>query len=295
MKVLYLIPLLFFSFFSLQAQDSSRTWRLSAGLDIGMISTYQITGIDTGFTNALSLGPSVSLSHKNISFGYSPKFVTGGAASGLYMHALSAGVSEYDKPNYSYAATYSHYFFTGNKTVPYSPMTNEIYTSFTYKKPWLRPGITAGIGFGINTAESPSASVYDIGASAGVSHAFDWESGSLSFSVTPSVYVSAGTNDYFSLLKTTKYIGTSGKTGSYIKKGAGSKNKGRGNSGSTTTTTTVTQGKTFELTNIDLGAESSLEAGSFTIRLETNLYIPIGNAAGSGLSTYWQMVLTYKF
>lgn len=288
------MSLLLCSYGILSAQDSANRWHIAVGLDIGVISTYKITGTDTGFANTLSFGPNISLSHKNLSFGYSPKFLAGGSNPGLYMHALSAGISEYDKPAYSYAVTYSHYFFTKNKSVPYTPLTNEISGSFMYKRPWLRPGVTAGIGFGTNTAVSPNTSVYDIGVSGGVSHSFDWESGPISYSFSPSVYVNAGTNDYFSYLSTTKYIGKGSNTSNYIKKGAGSRNRGNGN-GNGGNTTTATQGKTFEFTNLALGAESSLESGPFGLRLETDLYIPIGSSAGSGLSTYWLLALQYKF
>lgn len=294
MKKLYLLFVLLASFFSLKAQDSARAWNFSVGLDMGIAPTYKITGIDTGFSNSLSLAPSVSFRHKSgLAFSYSPKFVFGGATPGLYMHAVSVGISQYDKPAFSYAASFSHYFFTGNSSVPYSPLTNEIYTSFTYKKPWLRPGISAGIGFGTNTAISPSASVYDMGISAGVSHSFDWESGDVSFSASPSLSLNAGTNDYFSFLNTTKYIGKGSNSGQYFKKGAGSTSrKGRSGTGGSTTTT---QGKTFDLTNIELGIESSMEIGSFTMRPALSFYIPVGSAAGSGLSTYWQIAFQYKF
>ncbi len=279
------------SFLSLKAQDSSKAWQFAVGLDVGIAPTYKITGTDTGFSNSLSLGPSVSFSHKSgFAISYSPKIVLGGATPGLYMHAVSIGVSQYDKPAFSYAATYSHYFFTGNASVPYSPLTNEVNASFTYKKPWLRPGVSAGIGFGTNTAVSPSTSVYDIGLSAGVSHSFDWESGDVSFSAAPSISLNAGTNDYFSFLNITKYIGKGSKSANYVKKGAGS-NNGRGRSGGTTST----QGKTFDLTNIELGMESSMEIGSFTMRPELSFYIPVGTAAGSGIGTYWQIAFQYKF
>lgn len=284
----------FLSICSLKAQDSAHAWRLAVGLDFSTASTYKITGTDTGFSNSLSMAPSISINHKSgFSVSYSPKFILGGATPGLFMHELSAGISQYDKPDFSYAISYSHYFFTGNKSVPYSPLTNEIYGSYTYKKPWLRPGVSAGIGFGTNTAVTPNTSVYDIGVSAGVSHSFDWESGDISFSVAPSLSLNAGTNDYFSFLNTTKYIGKSSNSSKLVKKGPGSTN-GRGRSASSSTTTT-TQSKTFDLTNIELGFESSMEIGAFTMRPTLSFYVPVGSSAGSGIGTYWQLAFQYKF
>ncbi len=289
MKKFYALFITLCSFFALKAQDSTQAWHFSVGVDVGIVPTYKITGTDTGFSNTLSFAPSISLTHKSgFAISYSPRFAMGGTTPGIYMHELSIGISQYDKPDFSYEAKYSHYFFTGNNSVPYSPLTNEIYTSFTYKKPWLRPGISAGIGFGTNTSVSPSSSVYDVGVSAGVSHSFDWEAGDVSFSWAPSVSLNAGTNDYFSFLNTTKYIGKSSNSSKYVKKGAG-----RGRSG--TTTSTVTQGKTFDLTNIEFGFESSMEIGAFTMRPELSFYIPVGSAAGSGVGTYWQIAFQYKF
>jgi hypothetical protein len=278
------------------AQDSSKAWHISVGLDIGITPVYVIKASDTSFNDALSLAPGISFSHKSgFAFGYSPKLVLGGATPGLYMHAVSVGLSQYDRSDFSYAATFSHYFFTGNSSVPYSPLTNELYTSFTYKKTWLRPGITAGAGFGTNTEVSPSTAVYDLGVSAGISHSFDWDAGGLSFSASPSIYLSAGTNDYFSFLTTTRYIGNSGKSVSIAKQGkaaAAAHKKSNGNSGAGTTTT---QYKKLELTNVSFGLESSMELGNFTMRPELEIYVPVESAAGSGISSYWAIALTYKF
>jgi hypothetical protein len=112
---------------SAAAQDSTHKWSLTVGLDIGLAGVNKITGTDTSLVNALALAPSISLGRSNFFIGYSPKFLMGGSNPGLYMHAISAGMSQYDKDAYSYAVTYSHYFFVGNKSIPYTPLTNEIY------------------------------------------------------------------------------------------------------------------------------------------------------------------------
>lgn len=276
---------------SAAAQDSTNKWSVTVGLDIGLAGVNRITGTDTTLVNALALAPSISFGHSSgFSIGYSPKFVMGGASPGLYMHAVSAGMSQYDKDAYSYSVIYSHYFFVGNKSIPYTPLTNEIYSSFTYKRPWLRPGITAGLGFGRDKSVSPAVNAYDIGLSAGVSHSFDWDIGDVSISAAPSVYLSAGTNDYFSYLSSTKYIGRSAKSGKYAKKG----NKRTSGGSGTPATSAQSTKKTLDLSNIDLGVESSVDVGKFTMRSELNVYVPVGTAAGSGLSTYWQISLQYK-
>lgn len=286
------------------SQDSTGgKWTLSLSMGLEPVPVYQITGTDTGFVNSFSVSPGFTIRHSS-GFGltYSPKLVMGGASPGIYMHALTAGIEQYDKEVFNYSFNYSHYFFTNTTGVPYSPINNEISGSVTYKKTWLRPSLAAGVGFGNNTETTPSSSAYDIGASFGLSHAFSWDTKPVSYSLTPSLALNGGTNQYFSLLSTTKYIGRSKKFTSLVSNSkaaaAAARSAGRragtGSTTSTTTTTTVS-GEKFSLSNLELGLESSVEMGSFTIRPEVNFYIPVGTYAGSGLSAYWGVSFVYSF
>lgn len=289
----------------LMAQDSTThesapKWRLAAGLNLVSVPTYNIVGTDTGFNTSLSVGPYLSLGNSSgFAISYSPRFVMGGTNKGLYMHAVSLGFSRYDLPVFDYAITYGHYFFTGNKSVPYSPMSNEIYADLTYKKAWLRPYIAAGIGFGKDTAGRRNSSVSDIGVTAGLNHSFDWESGDVGFSVIPAVALNAGTNDYFSFLNITRYIGHNSKSVSYVKKGSGGTGRrgsgGSGTGGTTTTTTTASQ-QGFGITNLQLNLESSIDINDLSIRPTVSVFIPVGNAAsGNSTTAFWQLVFEYKF
>lgn len=295
-KNLFIVCVLF-SFASAHAQDSTKAWNVTLGLNMSVVTTYKIVGTDTGFANTLTQSPILTLTHKSgLYASYAPMFVVGGIKPGLYMQALSTGISQYDKPDYSYDISYSHYFFSSQTSVPYSPLNNEVYASFTYKKPWLNPEFSAGVGFGTNTEESPAKNVSDIGISAGVSHSFNWDQGNVSFSAIPDISLNAGTNDYFSFLKSTKYIGRSISASKLIKKGkAALAAKKRKLSAGSTTTTSTSQSNTFDLTNIALGFESSVETGAFTIRPEFNLYLPVGASSGSGVSAYWQLAFAYRF
>ncbi len=309
MKQLFTL-VLFTSFFlaRLSAQDSSHTskWRLSAAINLVTVPTYNIAGTDTGFNNSLSIGPSISLGNSSgFAISYSPRFVMGGPSKGLYMHAVSVGFSRYDLPVFDYAITYGHYFFTGNSSIPYTPLNNEIYGELSYKKAWLRPYLATGIGFGKNTATSSASTVSDIGVSAGVNHSFDWDSnsGDVSFSMIPGIGLNAGTNDYFSFLNITRYIGHSSKSVSYVKSGGSSGGIGRGRgrsggSGSSTggTSTTTTSQPGFGITNIQLNLESSIDINNLSIRPTVSVYIPVGNAAsGNSTIAFWQLVFDYKF
>jgi hypothetical protein len=313
-KIVLAVCCFFLLSLHLRAQDdstqSTHKWHLSAGLALVAIPVYHIVGIDTGYTNTLSIAPSVSLSNGGFAISYSPRIITGGSNPGLYMHAVTLGYSEYDKKVFDFAINYSRFFFTDNNSIPYTPLNNEIYTELAYKKLWLKPRIAAGIGFGNNqgTTTASSSSVYDIGVSAGVGHSFDWGNDNTSFSIAPSLLLNAGTNEYFSFLTISKYIGHSSKSVNYVKTGpgSGSRSSGRGGrggssgsgsgTGGSTTTTTAQTGKTFDLSNVEFNIESSIDIGSsFSIRPGGSLFIPVGTAAGAGASTYWQLAFQYKF
>ncbi|MDE3125119.1 MAG: hypothetical protein KGK14_06365, partial [Bacteroidota bacterium] len=231
---------------------------------------------------------------------------------GIYMHVITAGIEQYNKKNWDYVLDYNHYFFTGNVSIPYTPLNNEIYSSLTYKKSWIRPFIQAGIGFGKDTENVSSTSAYDIGATIGISHAFSWDKNNASYLISPSITLNAGTNQYFSLLSITKYIGRSTKFTQIVKnsvaaaaaaRSATANRSGRNTGGSSSTgggtTTTTTSysipAESFNLNNIGLGIESEIDLGSFSIRPTANVYLPVGSFAGIGVISYWQLSFEYNF
>ena len=297
-----------FSFYTSQAQDSSNAAKLHfiAGVNLMAVPTLSISGVDTTFVNSLSVAPVLSLNYNGFSAIYSPKFVAGATGSGIYMHAVSVGYSQYDKPNFDFALEYTHMFFTNNSSVPYSPLNNDIYTALTLKKMWIQPKFAAGLGFGNTKATSTntSGSAYDVGLSAGVGHLFQWDNDNVSYNVSPSILLNGGTNQYFSFLKVSRYIGANKNFGNFTKKGLGA-NRGNGtkktrtNSGGTVVTSVSTSPtvakESFTLSNVEANLETSAEIGSFTVRPTVSLYVPVGTAAGSGVTTFWQIALQYQF
>ncbi len=279
------------------SQDSSGKWTFSVSMGIDPVAITRISGTDTSIVNSLSVAPGFTIRHANgIGFSYSPKWVTGSSSPGIYMHALTFGIEQYDKESFDYTFNYSHYFFTNNTGVPYSPLNNEISGSINYKKAWLRPSFSTGIGFGNNTETNPSTSAYDIGAAVGISHGFSWDTKPVSYSLTPSLSVNGGTNQYFSLLSTTKYIGRNKNLTKLVKNSKALAAAARTASRRAgTTTTSTTEGESFHVSNIELGLESALEAGSFSMRPSVSMYLPVGSSAGDGLSAYWGISFGYHF
>ena len=305
-KYIFLLTLITLSFHNSNAQDSSRSakFHFIAGLNFMAVPTINIAGIDTTFVNSLSVAPALTLMYNGFSAIYSPKFVMGGSGSGIYMHSVSVEYSQYDKPNIDFALEYTHMFFTNNSSVPYSPLNNDIYTAFTYKKPWLQPKFAAGLGFGNTKATSAntSGSAYDVGLSAGLGHLFQWDNEKVSYSLSPSILVNGGTNQYFSYLKISRYIGSNKKFGNFTKKGIGANRgngtrNGRTNGGGTvvTSATPTVAKESFTLSNVEGNLETSADIGAFTVRPTVSLYVPVGTAAGSGVTTFWQIAFQYKF
>ncbi len=298
MKALLASLLVLVSVFNGYTQDSTRKWQPTLEINLTTVPTIHVSGIDTGFQNSLSVAPSFSIRNQNgFGIAYAPEFLINGSAPKLYMHMLTAGIEQYNKPNYNLVADYMHYFFT-NSSLPFTPITNEVFSSFTYKKSWIRPVLAAGVGFGSNDSASSSGE-YDIGVAAGIGHAFEWNTASTSCTVIPSILVNAGTNQYFSLMTASKYISHSRNFTKFLKNKntsyKRSTGKGRSNTTSTGTTASATSKEHFSLSNIELNTEVELEAGSVSFRPVGSIYIPVGSAAGSGTFGYWQLVVAYNF
>jgi len=284
------------AFYSGKCQDSRKKWDASAELNFSTVPSIHFSGSDTTSKNALFIAPSFSIrSEGGLGIIYSPYFITSGSRPGIFMHQVTVGLEQYGKKNYVLVADYSHFFFTGNNSIPTTPITNEIILSGTYKKLWLSPRFSTGIGFGTNKETSNPTSAYDIELAGGITHYFDWKNeNDFSFNVTPSVLLNAGTNEYFSFLKLSKYISASNNYKNFIKNPHAT-NKGRGNAGRTATTTTTSPtpvAQTISINNIEVNLESTIEHGSFSIRPAASVYLPLSSTEISG---YWELNLSYYF
>jgi hypothetical protein len=291
-----LVTLLFLaSYYYSISQDNSKRWQPSVEMNFSTVPFFHASGTDTTLQNAISIAPFFSFrSPAGFGINYSPYFVAGGAHPGIFMHLVTIGLEQYGKKDYELVADYNHFFFTDNSSIPSTPITNEIILGATYKKLWLSPKFSAGIGFGTNKETSHSTSAYDIELTGGISHYFDWKGqNDFSFNVTPSVLLNAGTNEYFSFLKLSKYISHSNNYKSIVKNPHAS-NKGRGNSGRTTTTTTTTANSTqsISVNNIEINLESTVEHGSVSVRPAASVYVPVSS---SKLSGYWELNFSYYF
>lgn len=282
--VLYSLAILFI-FNNSHAQDSTKNWQPSIEVNFTGVPTFAIAGTDTSFKNSLSVAPSFVIRNKN-GFGasYSPKFITGGSKPGIYVHEVMVGFEQYDKKSFDFFAEYNHFFFAKNSSIPVTPITNELFSAITYKKSWIRPMFSIGLGFGTNTRTIGANNVYDLALSAGISHPFTREIKGADISITPSLKLNAGTNEYFSFMHSTRYISGNKNFNKYIKKKIG-KN----------TTGTLSQAQTLSISNMELASQASYQKGAFSILPAASFIFPLSSNDGSGVSAYWQVAVRYDF
>lgn len=263
-----------------------------AGIIATSTTVYKVSGTDTAYGNAFAVAPIISFVHsKGFALDYSPYFVLGGNQQGIYMHTITAGYENYDGKLFTIRTGYTHYIFTDNKSIPFSPISNEVYFATDYKKAWLRPGLSLSYGFG---KDENNQAVGDFYAGAGVKHSFDFENADIfsSIAISPSLFINGGTNNYYSFLTTSKYISRNAKA---VKANSQS-NRGNGNGsggGSTTTTSTVTS-KGFSITNLEVGLYSDFQVQQVHIKPQGSIYVPLQNSTNN-LSGYWQVNLEYYF
>jgi hypothetical protein len=273
MKIILISILSLFSLCSF-AQDSTKKWQVSAELAFSSFPTVSVSGTDTIYKSVLSVSPGLTIRNKKNGLGiyYSPSIVLGGSQPGIFLHTLAAGIEQYDKKRFDIVADYIHYFFTSNESSPVSLLNNEVYFYLCYKKPWLQPSFSADFAFNVTTGKK-SSFLYDAALSAGAGHMFEWEQNNFTFNVKPSLKLNAATDNYYSFMRGTKYITHGNSYKKYLKKSS-----------------------SFNLSvnNVELGIESSLEKGAFTVRPAFSLYLPVSSGT-SGIDGYWQLTFEYKF
>jgi len=264
---------------SCYSQDKDHPGTSTAGVKFSTVPVVSVLGEDTSYQNALSISPFISLrSKKGWGVSYSPSIVTSGQRSGLYMHSLSGGYEQYGGKTFDVAFNYTHHFFTNKTSVPYSSLNNEIYCSFAFTKTWLKPSLSASIGFG---KDSTGLTSHDIGLAAGVSHDLSWDDVGIfsSVDVTPSLMLNAGTNGYFSFLQTSAYLSHNRHFAKIVKK--------HGRTNSTTAS--------FDLANLEFNMETSLEIGAFSIRPVGSIVFPLRGGTDQNIFAYGELTFQYAF
>jgi hypothetical protein len=295
MKNLTAILILFSSLQSL-AQENSKSFFVQAGISASTTANYSINGTDTSLQSAFTLSPFFRVMHKSgLGLNYALNTLSTGGKQEVYMNIATAFYESYDKPvnlNFSY----THFFFSNNTNIPYTPISNELYGYVAYKKLWIAPAFITNIGFG-QDENNVTQSVFNLAA--GVTHNFNFVSKAGNENdIAPSIFLNGGNNEFYSFLSSVHYITQNTGSKGYLNSSAHSHGRaiGRGNSTSgsnSTTTTTETAPAKFTLNNIEVNLYSSFHFGNFELVPDGSIFIPV--VANSSIAAYWQLKLAYTF
>ncbi|MGZ3840357.1 MAG: hypothetical protein ACXVMS_00540 [Flavisolibacter sp.] len=278
------------------SQSKEKSFNTQAGIQLTSTPVYAISGTDTGFVNSLVWAPYLRLFHQSgWGLTYSPYFTTSGSKAGLYMQTLTGGYEQYEKENVNLEFNYSHFFFSGNGSVPYSPLSNELYGYISFKKPWLAPVLSTSFGFGQDEAGQMQTGLNLAG---GVVHSFEIKNakGSSVGEIDPSLLLNGAANEFYSFLHASKYITHSKKFSSLLSGSGNGNGRGRGSSSGGSTgsgTTTTKQTASFSLENLELNVYSSFTARHFELIPTGSLFLPL--VKNNPVSGYWQFKLAYDF
>jgi len=290
MKQLILTVCFYLFFLALHAQAQSQDSKIQAGIQLSTTPNLAITNTDTVYSNSLSLAPFIRFFDKGFSLKYAPYLISGGTAPGVYMHTVTAGYEQYDKEILNLDLSYTHFFFTQNPSIPYTPLNNEFFGLVGFKNLWLAPVVSANLGFGKDETGQEQAG---FNAAAGFNHSFSSTGQHLfsSIEVDPSILINGSSNAFYSFLTSSKYISHNKNYGSYIKSnGRGRRAAGGTTTGTVTTTEAVNQ---FVLNNVELNVYSDFMAHHLEIIPVASLYFPLEKTLP--VSGYWEVKLAYDF
>lgn len=239
------------------------------------------------------LSPSVTYSHKSGLFANTAAYYLLGAERKPWFELdLGAGYDYTRNRALMTGVSYTRYFYADSSDVPQTPIKNELYAYFIYRKWWLQPGLSLDFGWG-NLKEERAAGVStergsDFNVIVDVRHPFIFmdvltaEDGLL---IVPTAGLTTGTAKYFSNMKSFRYA----TRGNAIKQYNGKKNNGRGqgngngngngNGGQNpqpapeeTTETILSDGSAFKPRAVDLGLRVSYIIGKFAISPSFTLF-----------------------
>ena len=191
-------------------------------------------GAGTGFFNFKSNSSTTSNPEKKILFSpgvnYLHKTGFGLSATGcaifeeskfnLYQLALTPSYDYSKRGLFSAGIAFTHYFTKEDLSFYTTPISNEVYGYFNYKKPWLKPGVAIAYGWGSKTSYEEKQleigrmrrlrnprlvtvrtdeSVMDLSLLFSVRHDFTWQrvlNDKGLFMITPIIILSSGTQNF---------------------------------------------------------------------------------------------------
>ncbi|MCW3463754.1 hypothetical protein [Chitinophaga nivalis] len=209
----------------LQKQEKSE---LLVGISYGNNPAYanKTAAYDSALVLKTFLSPSVTYYHKSGFYGsVSAYWLLKASKQSLYEWDLTAGYDYTKNKQFITGISYTRYLFADSADVPATPIKNELYAYFYFRKWWLQPGIILDYGWGkMESKDDRKGIVYedvksggyrktlygsDFNVIAAVRHPFIFssllqEEDALVF--IPSLALTMGTDNYYSSLKAMQYL-----------------------------------------------------------------------------------------
>ncbi|MET3876678.1 hypothetical protein [Chitinophaga sp. OAE865] len=197
----------------LQKQQKSE---LVAGIGYGNNPAYGSKVVDFELPVVLKtfVAPSLSYYHKSgLYVGVSAYYLFNSINKPWFEWDFTAGYDYTKNRNFLTGISYTKYVFADSSDVPATPIKNEIFAYFYYRKWWLQPGLSLDYGWGKHVSEGlhtkETLRGNDFNIIAAVRHPFIFSGVVGRFDVlmvTPSVNMTLGTANYYSNLKAFQYI-----------------------------------------------------------------------------------------
>ncbi len=224
------------------------------------------------------LSPNVSYNHKSGLYASTYAYYLLGATQRPWFELdLSAGYDYTKHRNFLTGISYTKYFYRDSTDVPPTPITNELFAYFFWRKWWLEPGISFDLGWGrykeSDGTDMLSVNGNDFNIILDVRHPFlfmDVLKKDDAILLMPVASLTTGTAKYFSNLKSFRYVSRSGIVEKQEKKGRG-RGRGRGSDTDPDTgteeqvETVLSDGSAFKPRAIDFGVRASYIIGRVSI------------------------------
>lgn len=195
---------------------------ISAGLGSGFFSAKNSASADIKIQRKAVFSPQASYYHRS-GFGLAATgyLIFENGKLNPYQYAVSPSYDYFSPLNFTAGISFTRYFTKQNLSYYATPIRNEVYTYFNYKKWWLAPGIAFNYGWGnkteYNQQEVNSSlrrlhasrkniiyirqveSVKDLSMLFSLRHSFEWyklRSNKDMLTLTPAILLSGGTQNF---------------------------------------------------------------------------------------------------
>jgi hypothetical protein len=164
------------------------------------------------------LSPNISYNHKSGLYASVYSYYLLNATRNPWFELdLNAGYDYTKHKNFISGISYTRYFYKDSSDIPVTPITNEVFAYFFYRKWWLEPGLSVDFGWGrfkeqVTRRAERTITGSDFNIIADVRHSFiflDVLKKDAAVLLMPVASFTAGTAHYYSNLKSFQYVSRS--------------------------------------------------------------------------------------